>query len=115
MTRLALRSYYWGPIVIVVASGELDGQSSGRLAPYLRRLQSGNDLIVDLWDIVECNAEGIAVLDDAKRRADEAGWGFAVVVDPAGPVGDALEAAEAAIPTFHDRHTARAALQQASP
>ena len=113
ISRLSLRSYYWGSIVIVVASGELDGRSSNRLAPYLRRLQEGNDLIVDLWDITTCDADGIAILAEAKQRADESGWGFAVVIDPAGPVGDALEAADIAIPMFHDRHSARAAMQQA--
>ena len=113
MTRLSLRSYYWGSIVIVVASGELDGRSSKRLGPYLRRLQAGNDVIVDLWDLAACDADGIAVLGDAQRRADEAGWGFAVVIDPAGPVGNALYVADIAITTFHDRHSARAALQQA--
>jgi hypothetical protein len=97
---------------MVVASGELNGQSCERLGPYLRRLQPGNDLIVDLWDIVACDAEGVSVLEEAKQRAAEADWGFAVVVDPAGPVGDALE--PPAIPTFHDRHAARAAVQQAS-
>jgi hypothetical protein len=96
---------------MVVASGELDGQTGERLAPYLRRLQPGNDLIVDLWDVVACDAEGVAALEEAKQRATEADRGFAVVVDPAGPVGDALEAP--AIPAFHDRHAARAALQQA--
>ena len=111
MTRLSLRSYYWGAIVMVVASGELDATSTERLDPYLRRLQAGNDLIVDLWDVARCDPVGIATLAEAKDRATEAGWGFAVVIDPAGPCGEAFEAGGVAIPAFHDRHTARAALQ----
>lgn len=113
MTRLSLRSYYWGAIVMVVASGELDAKTSDRLDPYLRRLQAGNDLIVDLWDVDNCDPIGIAALADAKERATEDGWGFAVVIDPAGPCSEAFEAAGVAIPAFHDRHTARASLQSA--
>jgi anti-anti-sigma regulatory factor len=113
MTRLSLRSYYWGAIVMVVAAGELDTSTTERLAPYLRRLQAGNDLIVDLWDVTRCDPVGIVALDEARERAQEAGWGFAVVVDPAGPCGEAIDGAdlETAIPAFHDRHAARAALQ----
>jgi anti-anti-sigma regulatory factor len=111
MTRLSLRSYYWGAIVMVVASGELDAKSTERLDPYLRRLQVGNDLIVDLWDVVHCDPVGIATLAEARERAVADGWGFAVVIDPAGPCGAALESAGADIPAFHDRHVARAALQ----
>ena len=96
---------------MVVASGELDGNTADRLGPYLRRLQAGNDLIVDLWDVLTCDDEALAVFGEAKQRADEAGWGIAAVVDPAGPCGKAFEAAGLAIQTFHDRHTARAALQ----
>lgn len=98
---------------MVVASGELDARTAERLAPYLRRLQAGNDLIVDLWDVLKCESDAIPVLEEAKLRADEAGWGFAVVVDPAGPCGGAFDSAGVAdtIPTFHDRHTARSALQ----
>ena len=92
MTRLSLRSYYWGAIVMVVASGELDAKATERLDPYLRRLQAGNDLIVDLWDVA-LRPVGIAALADAKERATEAGWGFAVVIDPAGPCGEAFESA----------------------
>ena len=113
MKRFALRSHYWGALIVVVVSGELDGQGAERLGPLLRKLQPGNDLVVDLWDVTHCDAEGIAPLRIAKARADEAGWGFAVVADPVGPCGEALEAGELgdAIPTFADRHAARAALQ----
>ena len=83
MTRLSLRSYYWGAIVMVVASGELDAKTTERFDPYLRRLQAGNDLIVDLWDVAHCDPIGIATLAEASERATEAGWGFAVVIDPA--------------------------------
>jgi anti-anti-sigma factor len=111
MTRLSLRSYYWGAIVMVVAAGELDKHTAERLEPYLRRLQAGNDVIVDLWDVSRCDSGGVAALEEAKQRADQTGWGFAVVVDPAGPCVEALQSAASTIPTFNDRHAARAALQ----
>jgi ABC-type transporter Mla MlaB component len=98
---------------MVVVSGELDGVTATQLAPYLNRLQAGNHAIVDLWDVVECDADGIAALVEAKQRAEAASRGFAVVVDPAGPARKALEAADPGIPIFHDRHPARAAVQQA--
>ena len=75
MTRLSLRSYYWGAIVMVVAAGELDANRTDRLDPYLRRLQSGDDLIVDLWDVVRCDPGGIAALAEASERATEAAGG----------------------------------------
>ena len=111
MTRLSLRSHYWGALMVVVAAGEIDAGTGERLAPYLRKLQAGNDLVLDLWDVTSCDAAGVALLDDAKRRADEAGWGFAVVIDPAGPCAGMLREAATTIPTFEDRQAARAALQ----
>jgi anti-anti-sigma regulatory factor len=111
MTRLSLRSHYWGALMIVVAAGEIDAGTGERLAPYLRKLQTGNDLVLDLWDVTTCDAAGVALLEDAKRHADEAGWGFAIVVDPAGPCAGVLREAESTIPTFDDRQGARAALQ----
>ncbi len=111
MTRLSLRSHYWGALVVVVAAGELDAGTGERLAPYIRKLQTSNDLVLDLWDVTSCDVAGVELLEDAKRRADEAAWGFAVVVDPSGPCAGALREAATAIPTFEDRHAARAALQ----
>ena len=99
---------------MVVAAGELDARAIERFDPYLRRLQADNDLIVDLWDVTGCDAAGIAVLREAAERASEAGWGFAVVIDPGGPCGEAFESAGVGIPAYHDRHTARAALQTSS-
>jgi anti-anti-sigma factor len=113
MTRLSLRSHYWGPIAVVVAAGELDADTGQRLAPFVRKLQTGTDLVLDLWDVTACDAGGVALLEDAKRNADETGWGFAIVVDPAGRCAKALKSAgiEHSIPIFGDRHAARAALQ----
>ena len=111
MTRLSLRSHYWGVLVVVVASGDLDAEGARLLNRYLRRLQLRNDILVDLWDVTSCNAAGVAALEEAKSRADDAGWGFAVVADLEGPCAGALEASEAAIPIYADRHEARAALQ----
>lgn len=116
MSRLAIRSHYWGALVVVVVGGDLDAEGAARLAAHLRRLQRGNDLLVDLWDVTRCDSEGVAALEAAKHRADVAGWGFAIVTDPAGPCAEALEAGDvaSAIPTFSDRRDARAALHQPS-
>jgi len=113
VSRLALRSHYWGALVVVVASGDLNADGAGRLASYLRRVQAGNDIVVDLWDVTHCGPDGTTTLEDAKHRAEAAGWGFAVVADPDGPCAKALEAARATdtIPTYADRHSARVALQ----
>lgn len=111
MTRLSLRSHYWGALMVVVAAGEIDAGTGERLGPYLRKLQTGNDLLLDLWDVTRCDAAGIALLEDAKCHADEAGWGFALVVDPSSPCAGVLREAGTTIPTFEDRHGARAALQ----
>src|SRR5215208_2731539 len=112
VSRLALRSHYWGVLVVVVAAGNLNAEGAELLASYLRRVQLDNDVVVDLWDVSMCDAEGVATLEAAKARADEAGWGFAVVADPDGPCVEALEASGAAdIATYADRHAARVALQ----
>jgi len=112
VSRLALRSHYWGVLVVVVAAGDLNAEGADLLASYLRRVQLDNDVVVDLWDVSVCDAEGVATLGAAKARATEAGWGFAVVADPDGPCVEALEASGAAdIATYADRHAARVALQ----
>jgi hypothetical protein len=114
VSRRALRSHYWGVLVVVVAAGELNAEGAGLLAAYLRRVQLDNDVLVDLWDVTSCASEGIATLEVAKERADAGGWGFAVVADPDGPCVEALEAGGVTdkIATYTDRHTARVALQK---
>ena len=112
MSRLALRSHYWGVLVVVVASGDLDPDGAERLASYLRRVQLDNDVVMDLWDVSRCTPEAIATLESAKARAEAAGWGFAIVADPDGPCVEAIEASGVSdIVTYADRHTAREALQ----
>ena len=114
VSRLALRSHYWGVLVVVVAAGELNAAGAELLASYLRRVELDNDIVVDLWDVTHCDPEGIATLAAAKARAEGAGWGFAVVADPDGPCVEALAADGSAseIETYADRHTAREALQR---
>ena len=113
MSRLALRSHYWGVLVVVVASGDLNAQGSDLLADYLRRVQLDNDVVVDLWDVTMCDSEGVGTLKAAKARADDAGWGFAIVADPDGPCVEALEEADLTneLDTYADRRAARQALQ----
>jgi anti-anti-sigma regulatory factor len=99
-------------LVVVVASGELNADGAELLSSYLRRVQLDNDVVVDLWDITMCDAEGVDALVAAKARADEAGWGFAVVADADGPCVEALDARGVSdITTYADRHAARDALQ----
>lgn len=113
MSRLALRSHYWGVLVVVVAAGEMNAQGAELLASYLRRVQQDNDVVVDLWDVTLCDPEGVATLEAAKARADEAGWGFAVVADPDGPCVEAITGdGSEPIQTYADRHAARSALQR---
>jgi hypothetical protein len=116
VSRLALRSHYWGALVVVVASGELDAEGAERLRPLLQKLQNGTDVVIDLWDLTGCDAEGVAALQVAITRAQEAGWGFAIVADPAGPCVEALASNGYAdtIPTFADRQAARAALNNSA-
>ena len=113
MTRLSLRSHYWGALRVVVAAGALDGHTAPRLLPYVRKHQAGNDLVLDLWDVTQCDSEGIAAVNEAKTTADQAGWGFALVVDPSGPCAKAFQKDDVgrSLPTFEDRQAARAALQ----
>jgi len=111
MTRLSLRSHHWGALVVLVAAGELDADTGERLGPYIRKLQADNDLVVDLWDVTTCDPAGVAVLDEARQHAEASGWGFAVVVDPAGTCAEAIAAGGRQLRVFDDRHAARAALQ----
>ena len=114
MSRLALRSHYWGVLVVVVAAGEMNPEGAELLASYLRRVELDNDVVVDLWDVTRCDPEGIATLEAASARAEAAGWGFAVVADPDGACVQALTSSDGTpkMPTYADRHTARTALQR---
>jgi anti-anti-sigma factor len=107
----ALRSHYWGALLMVVVAGEVDAASAMLLASELRKLQEGNDLVVDLWDVPHIDSAAVTALDTAKRRADAAGWGFAVVADPAGSCARAIEHADGLRP-FPSRQAARAAMQR---
>ena len=111
---MKLRSHYWGPTVMVVVGGPLDVEGARTLAAHLRHAQGDGDLIVDLWDVTKFAPDSVAVFTEAKRRADEAGWGFAMVADPNGPCRDAIELAGQTenLRPFTTRQEARAALQQ---
>ena len=100
--------------MMVVVGGPLDAEGGRALAAHLRQAQVDGDLIVDLWDVTRFEPESVAVFTEAKRRADEAGWGFAMVADPNGPCRDAIENAGETenLRPFTTRQEARAALQQ---
>ena len=106
----ALRSHYWGALLMVVVAGEVDAASAVLLGSELRKLQEGNDLIVDVWDVSRIDTAAVAALDTAKRRADIAGWGFAVVAEPGGHCAQAIQQTNG-LKTFASRQAARAALQ----
>ena len=99
---------------MVVVGGPLDMEGARTLAAHLRHAQGDGDLIVDLWDVTRFAPDSVAVFKEAKRRADEAGWGFAMVADPNGPCRDAIALAGETeyLRPFTTRQEARAALQQ---
>lgn len=116
MAKLSLRWYQWGSAVVVVVAGEIDASNVHRLDGYVRELQGQHDLILDLVDVTRCEPAGVAALKAAQQRADQSGWGFAVVADRRGLCGSAIQADRLArkIRTFPNRHGARAALQGSS-
>ena len=112
--KLSLRSYYWGPLVVVVARGEIDANSVHRFDDYLRKLQGEHNLIVDLLDVTRCEYAAVKALRAAQKRGDDSGWGFAVIADDSAPCIEPIERANrrlGTIRTFSNRHSARAALQ----
>ena len=114
--RLALRAHYWGPLVIVVARGQLDAETDWLLRDYVSKFRGKRSVILDLWDVADCDAAGVESLKSVQRLVEEGGWGFAVVGDPSGPCVKALEAHPVArtLLTFADRRTAREGLQDVS-
>jgi anti-anti-sigma regulatory factor len=102
---------------MVVVTGPVGAENAVMLGSELRKLQRECSVVVELWDVTAIDEVGVFALTAAKRRADAAGWGFAVVADPAGPVTEAIETAGATetLKPFTSRKTARRALQLASP
>ena len=98
---------------MVVVGGALDADGAHQLAVHLRQAQGEGDLIVDLWDVTRFESPAVGVFTEAKRRAEAAGWGFALVADPTGPCRDVIEAAGQTenLRPFATRQDARAALQ----
>src|SRR5688572_30278533 len=99
---------------MVVVSGPLDSDGARTLAAHLRHAQGDGDLIIDLWDVTKFESRAVGIFTEAKVRADQAGWGFAMVADPNGPCTDAIERAGEMenLRPFATRQEARAALQQ---
>ena len=111
----ALRSHWWGPLLMVVVSGPVDAEDAVALGTELRKLQRECDVVVDVWDVTEIDEVGVFALTAAKRRASNSGWGFALVADRSGPVAEALERAGAtdALSPVSSRKEARRVLQLA--
>jgi anti-anti-sigma regulatory factor len=101
---------------MVVVSGEIDAERAVALGSELRKLQRECDVVVDVWDVTEIDEVGVFALSAAKRRANAAGWGFAVVADATGPVAEAIEIAGATdtLKPYTSRKRAREALHLAS-
>jgi anti-anti-sigma regulatory factor len=98
---------------MVVLGGEIDVAGAARLSAKLATLQRDQSVVVDLWDVTLLDAEGVEALMEARQRAHDAGWGFAVVADPHGAAADAIRAAgnpEGLYP-YPTRYAARTALQ----
>jgi anti-anti-sigma regulatory factor len=111
--ELTLRSNPWGPFIVIVARGEIDPTNVERFAGHLRKSRRDHDVIVDLLDVTRFDAIAVRALKAAHKRAQDTGWGFAVVADPDGPIVAALKADRIGqkIGTFPDRHAARASLE----
>ena len=113
----ALRSHWWGPLLIVVVSGPVDAERAVELGTELRKLQRECDVVVDLWDVSEMDEVGVFALTAAKRRATAAGWGLGVVANRGGAAAAAIEAAGATetLNPVTSRKEARRVLQLAGP
>ncbi len=112
MSRLALRSHYWGVLVVVVAAGDLNTEGADLLASYLRASSSTTTSSSTSGTSRSATPMGSRRSRPRRPGPDEAGWGFAVVADPDGACAEALEASGVSdIATYADRRAAREALQ----
>ena len=109
-----------GPISVLTVSGEIDLISGPRLRAALdealddrgadgRRAPSG--VVVDLTGVSFLSSAGLAVLVEAHERASQQGIALKIVIDGAGSVARAFQAA--AIHEHLDlHHTVRDALHE---
>ena len=104
----------WGSFLVVSVRGELAAASGDELKKCVLKIQGAQPVILDLWDVQQCDPAGIAAVQDVVHRLEEQAWACAVVADPAGPCADALEADADPIATYRDRRTARSALYHAA-
>jgi anti-anti-sigma regulatory factor len=96
-----------------VLEGELGAEGAAQLTAYLSDLGPESNVILDLWDVPQCDSAGVTAIGEAKKYVEQAGWGFAVVGDPKSLCTAALEAA-GQVAIFTTRSTARAALTRAT-
>jgi anti-anti-sigma factor len=113
VTDFGLRWHKWRDVSVLVVRGQLDVDAVVELSRRIARLQRESGVFVDLWDVTFIDTVGVGVLETAKRRAEAAGWDFAVIAERGGPVARGLEAAGLAdsLPLFPTKHDARAALR----
>lgn len=109
--RPKARAFGWGHFVVVAVSGDLDANRGKELRHCVLGIQGAQPVILDLWDVPQCDPAGLGAVRDVKQLLEQRGWAFAVVADPLGPCATALESDSDPIRTYPDRRTARAALQ----
>ena len=109
--RPKARAFGWGHFMVVAVSGDLDANRGKELRRCVMSIQGAQPVILDLWDVPQCDAAGVTAVRDVKQLLERRGWAFAVVADPFGPCANALEADSDPIRIYPDRRTARAALQ----
>ena len=112
--RRAVRSQEWGHFLVVTVRGELTAANAEKLKACVLKIQGARPVILDLWDVRQCEPEGIAAVRDVMHLLEEQAWACAVVADPSGPCAEALEADADPIATYRDRRTARSALYHAA-
>jgi anti-anti-sigma factor len=108
-----LRWHRWHDVWVIVVRGELDVDAVAEMSRRIARLQRVSGVFVDLWDVTFIDPVGVRVLETAKRRAEGAGWEFALIAQRGGPVVRVIETAGLAdvLPFFPTKHDARAALR----
>jgi anti-anti-sigma regulatory factor len=113
MRHFALRSHYWGALLVIVVMGEVESDGAAAFASSLANVPLATGLLIDLVDAKSLDPGAVEALGAARQRSEGEGWGFAVVCDPDGACAKAIRASEHAdgLKIFRTRQEARAALQ----
>jgi anti-sigma B factor antagonist len=97
---------------VLTVEGELDIATAPRMLSALNEALAGSDgpLLVDLTRVLFMDSTGLALLMNARRRAQRCGRGFAIVC-PSGPIARVFEIADMveSLRVCPDRESARRA------